>query len=76
MAGSDISTNGTDTGADALRNADGQSPTRQFVAVNAQLASEEGPLPPELREDMDLVLDMLRTILGEYNPHILKMLMP
>lgn len=73
MAGSDIGTNGTHTGADALRNADGQSPTRQFVAVNAQLASEEGPLPPELREDMDLVLDMLRTILGEYNPHILNM---
>ena len=44
MAGSDISTNGTDTGADALRNADGQSPARQFVAVNAQLASEEGAL--------------------------------
>ena len=45
--------------------------TRQFIAFNARQVGEETALPPALRTDMDLVLQILRKILGEYNPEIL-----
>ncbi|BAR06186.1 phosphoenolpyruvate carboxylase [Scardovia inopinata JCM 12537] len=46
--------------------------TRTFVAISAKQVAEETALPQPLQEDMDLVLNMLREILKEYNPNILQ----